>query len=123
MGKKINSVQDLQTVRDTARAQIDLRSGHKDIRITVHMGTCGIAAGARDILLAIMDELGGSAADNATVQPSGCVGLCDQEPMISIIDKAGSVFRYGKLNKSKVRQIIQEHVIRGNPVMEYLLNR
>lgn len=125
MGKRINSLQDLQAVRDKARAQIDLRSGQKDIRITVHMGTCGIAAGARDVLVAIMDQLGEGSAEkaveNVSVQQSGCVGLCDQEPMISISDKAGGIFRYGKLNKSKIRQIIQQHVIRGNPVTEYLL--
>ena len=122
MAKKIRSVEDLQAVRKQAQAQVDLRSGQKDMRITVHMGTCGIAAGGRDVLVAILDCLGEAGAEKATVQQAGCAGLCDQEPMISISDKAGGVFRYGRLDKNKVRQIIDQHVVRGQPVREYLLN-
>jgi NADP-reducing hydrogenase subunit HndB len=121
--KRINSVGDLQALRVQAQSQIDLRGGAKDIRITVHMGTCGIAAGARDILMAIMQEISAAAADNVSIQQTGCAGLCDQEPMISLADKAGGVFRYGRLDKAKVRQIVQQHVLRGNPVNEYLLKQ
>ena len=122
MAKKIRSIEDLQAIRKQAQAQVDLRSGQKDMRITVHMGTCGIAAGGRDVLVAILDCLGEAGAEKATVQQAGCAGLCDQEPMISISDKAGGVFRYGRLDKNKVRQIIDQHVVRGQPVREYLLN-
>jgi NADP-reducing hydrogenase subunit HndB len=122
MAKKIKSLEDLQAVRRQAQAQVDLRTGRKDLRITVHMGTCGIAAGGRDVLLAILDGLGDAGAEKATVQQAGCAGLCDQEPMISITDKAGGVFRYGRLDKNKVRQIIDQHVVRGQPVREYLLD-
>ena len=122
MAKKIRSVEDLQAVRKAAQAQVDLRTGQKDMRITVHMGTCGIAAGGRDVLLAILECLGDAGAEKATVQQAGCAGLCDQEPMISITDKSGGVFRYGRLDKNKVRQIIDQHVVRGQPVRDYLLD-
>jgi len=122
MAKKIRSVEDLKAVRRQAQAQVDLRTGAKDMRITVHMGTCGIAAGGRDVLMAIIEGLGDAGAEKVTVQQAGCAGLCDQEPMISVSDKAGGVFRYGRLDKNKVRQIIDQHVFRGQPVREYLLD-
>ena len=119
---KIRNLKDLEAVRAKAQAQVDLRAGQKDLRITVHMGTCGIAAGGRDVLAALLEGLGDAGAEKASVQQAGCAGLCDQEPMISITDVAGSVFRYGRLDRNKVRQIIDQHVVRGQPVREFLLD-
>lgn len=118
---KITSPADLAAVRERALAEIDLRTGPKEMRITVHMSTCGIAAGARDILQTLISALGAVEADNVSLQQSACMGLCDQEPMISLTDKDGNVYRYGRLNKHKVGQIVREHVVRGIPVGEYLL--
>ena len=121
MAKKITSPADLKALRDKAQAAVDLRNAAKDVRITVHMGTCGIAAGARDVLAAIMDELGAAGGASVALVQAGCAGLCDQEPMISLTDKAGAVFRYGRLDKNRARQIVREHVVRGMPVTEYLI--
>jgi NADP-reducing hydrogenase subunit HndB len=120
MTKKITSPQDLKDLKAKALADIDLRTGPKDMRLTVHMGTCGIAAGARDVLLTLVAELRDASANNVTLQQTGCAGLCDQEPMLSLTDKSGSVYRYGKLDKKKVRRIVAEHVLRGVVVEEYL---
>jgi (2Fe-2S) ferredoxin len=120
MTQRITSPKDLKKLQETARREIDLRGGQKDIRITVHMGTCGIAAGARDVLTALLNELG-PAADKVTVTQSGCAGLCDQEPMLTLTDKAGGSFRYGRLDKNKVGEIVREHVVRGQPVLEYMI--
>ncbi|MEW6197654.1 MAG: (2Fe-2S) ferredoxin domain-containing protein [Planctomycetota bacterium] len=121
MAKRISSPQELKALQEQARRDIDLRSGDKDLRLTVHMGTCGIAAGARDILAAVMSALGAAGADNVSVQQTGCAGLCDQEPMLTLTDKAGGTFRYGRLDKHKVGEIVREHVLRGQPVVEYLV--
>ena len=121
MTKKINSPQDLQKVRDRARADIDLRTGGKDMRLTVHMGTCGIAAGARDIMTALMAELSGDSAAGVSIHQSGCAGLCDKEPMMTLQDASGRLFRYGGMNRAKVRRIVREHVLQGRPVQEYLI--
>lgn len=123
MTTKITCPQDLLALKEKAKADIDLRTGQKDMRITVHMGTCGIAAGARDILTALMDELAGSNIETVTLQQSGCVGLCDKEPMMTLEDKEGKTFRYGKLDRNKIRQIVNEHVLRGHPVAEFLLKQ
>jgi (2Fe-2S) ferredoxin len=121
MTQKITSPEELKKLRDRARAEIDLRSGPKEIQIIVHMGTCGIAAGARDLLRTLSAELSQASIDNVTLRQSGCAGLCDQEPMITLSDKTGRVFRYGKLNKKKIHEIVQDHVLDGNPVMDYII--
>ncbi len=121
MAKRIANPSELNALRARAAADIDLRTGGKDLRITVHMGTCGIAAGARDVLTALMAELSQAGVATVTLQQAGCAGLCDQEPMISLADKAGGLFRYGKLDKGKVRRIVQEHVVHGRPVQDCLL--
>lgn len=123
MSKKITSPQDLIALRDKAKAEIDLRSGPKEIQITVHMGTCGIAAGARDVMAALMEELGAAELCNVTLRQAGCAGLCDREPMFTLVDKTGQEFRYAKLDKKKVHRIISEHVVDGNPVLDYLVTR
>jgi NADP-reducing hydrogenase subunit HndB len=121
MAKRIGTPADLAALQEKAQSAMDLRSGDKDLRITVHMGTCGIAAGARDVLMALVNELGQPGADHVTLTQTGCAGLCDQEPMVTLNDKAGGSFRYGKLNKAKVGVIVREHVLRGQPVLEYMI--
>ncbi len=121
MAKRIASPADLKALRERAQSDIDLRTGQKDMRITVHMGTCGIAAGARDVLGALMSELSENQVEQVSVTQTGCAGLCDQEPMLTVTDKAGGTFRYGRLNKAKVGVIVREHVLRGQPVLEYVI--
>jgi NADP-reducing hydrogenase subunit HndB len=121
MEKKIKNVADLNALREKAKSDIDLRTGEKDMRIVVHMGTCGIAAGARDILSELMDELRHSHIESVTVRLSGCVGLCDQEPMLTLTDKSGSEFRYGSLSKTRVREIVHKHVLESQPILEYMV--
>ena len=121
MTQKITSPEELKKLRDRTRAEIDLREGPKEIQITVHMGTCGIAAGARDILKALSAELNQAAINNVTLRRSGCIGLCDQEPMMTLTDKTRKTFRYVKLDKKKIQKIVREHVAGGNPVIDYLI--
>ena len=122
MTRKIQSAADLKALREKAVSQIDLRAGAKDLRVTVHMGTCGIAAGARDVLMELMKELSGASGASVSIQQAGCAGLCDQEPMLTVTDKKGGTYRYGRLTRDKVRKIVAQHVLRGLPVTEYILN-
>jgi len=121
MAKRIGSPQDLRDLRDSARAETNLRGGPKDIQITVHMGTCGIAAGARDILAQLAEELHRASIEHVALKRSGCLGLCDQEPMLTLTDNTGMEFLYGKLNKKRVHEIVREHVLSGNPVTDYTI--
>lgn len=121
MTQRISSPADLKALREKAKSDIDLRSGPKAVRITVHMGTCGIAAGARDVLAHLMNALSAVSAENVSVQRTGCAGLCDQEPMLTLTDPAGGAFRYGRLDKQKIGQIVRDHVLGGQPVVELLM--
>ena len=121
MSEKISSPQDLLKLRDSARAQVDLRGGPKEAQVVVHMGTCGIAAGARDIVAELVSELDSEGVQTVTVRQSGCIGLCEQEPMFTYTDKAGHNYLYVKLTKPKVREIVERHLRSGEPVEQYIL--
>jgi len=123
MSKKITSVEELKNLRDRVRTEIELREGPKAIQITVHMGTCGIAAGARDILNQLAAAISEEGVDTVTLRQSGCLGLCDQEPMLTLVDASGNEYRYVRLDREKARGIVREHVVNGNPLTEYLIEK
>ncbi len=122
MANRIADPSALKALRQKVQNEVDLRSGPKEMQVVVHMGTCGIAAGARDILASLVAELGKAKIDKVSVRQSGCAGLCDQEPMLTLTDKSGKEYRYGKLDKNKVQEILQGHILGGNPVIKLLIN-
>jgi len=121
MGKEIKSRKDLEAMRDKAKAEVDLRAGPKEMEITVYMGTCGIAAGGREVLSELADELSRVSQENVSLRKAGCLGLCDQEPMMAVREQSGARFLYGKLNKQKVREIVREHILGGHPVKDHIV--
>jgi (2Fe-2S) ferredoxin len=118
----LKSAKDLEALRERARKELELRGTPKEVQITVHMGTCGIAAGARDVLSRLAEELTESGVENVTLRQSGCLGLCDQEPLVTLKDAGGTEFRYGRLDGAKAAEIVREHVVAGHPVQDYLIN-
>jgi NADP-reducing hydrogenase subunit HndB len=98
-----------------------LREGGFRVKITVHMGTCGIAAGARPIMNTVMEELAKSKLKDVAITTSGCAGLCSKEPMATIELAGGPPVKYIALTEDKMRKIFAEHVVAGNPVKEYAL--
>jgi len=122
MAERIKSPSDLKALAEKAKTETDLRAAGKDMRITVHMGTCGIAAGARDVLSEFVSELAKQRITTVSLRQSGCAGLCDQEPMVTLTDKNGADYRYGKLNRARVREIVEGHLVGGNPVTRYIVN-
>jgi NADP-reducing hydrogenase subunit HndB len=121
MSEKITSPQDLLKLRDQARGQVELRGGRKETQVIVHMGTCGIAAGARDVVTELVSALDAKSVQTVTVRQSGCIGLCDQEPMLTYTDKAGRNFLYVNLTREKVREFVMRHIIDGKPVEKYIM--
>ena len=98
-----------------------LREGGFRAKITVHMGTCGIAAGARPIMNTIMEELAKSSLKDVAITTSGCAGLCSQEPMATVEIAGEPPVKYISLTDEKMRKIFAEHVVGGKPVQEYAL--
>ena len=115
------SIADLQNVRDKNKATFTLRKGDYKAKIVVHMGTCGIAAGARNVMTALMNEIAFAGREDIVMKTSGCGGLCAREPMavIEILDQRPVI--YGDLNEEKITEIFREHVTGGNPVEKYAL--
>lgn len=113
--------EDLEKISDRMRRVTLLREGAGRAKITVHMGTCGIAAGARKImsaLLAIIDE---KDVRDIIVTTSGCAGLCSKEPMATVELKGEAPVKYVDLTEEKIRKIFAEHVLGGKIVAEYAL--
>ncbi len=115
MADRITSPDQLKALAEKAKADIDLRDGRKETQVTVHMGTCGIAAGAREIVAAFMTELTATGVTSASLHQTGCAGLCEEEPMATITQADGTLYRYGLLDKAKVHTIVVEHTSSAAP--------
>ena len=120
MGKIL--IEDLAKIQEASRYKVALREGTGRVRINVHMGTCGIAAGARGILTAVMNEIESRNLHDVIVTNSGCAGLCSQEPMmtVEVVGEPAPV-KYVHMTPAKVQKIIEGHVLKGQAVREFAL--
>lgn len=112
---------DLERIRERMARTMSLRDGDARVKITVHMGTCGIAAGARKImstLLALVEE---KESKDIILTTSGCAGLCSREPMMTVELKGEAPIKYVDLDQEKTNTIFSEHVLSGAVVEEYAL--
>ena len=116
------TIDDLAKIREKTRRQTTLRQGAGRVKMTVHMGTCGIAAGARDIMTAVLKEVETRGLHDVIVTNSGCAGLCSQEPMLTVeaVDEPAPV-KYVLITPEKVKKIIDSHVLQGNVVKDFAL--
>jgi NADP-reducing hydrogenase subunit HndB len=121
--KKVRNIKDLLALKAQFKKDMDLRAKAGDISITVHMGTCGIGAGARDVLKDLSDALERAAVENVVLKQSGCLGYCEKEPMLTYQDRTGQLFYYGPLNRDAVQRIVREHVLADRPVREIIIQK
>ncbi|HOT22872.1 MAG TPA: (2Fe-2S) ferredoxin domain-containing protein [Thermoleophilia bacterium] len=121
MAAKITSPDQLKALAEAAKAGLNVRQGRKETQVTVHMGTCGIAAGARGVLASFMAEMGEAGVSDVSLHQTGCAGLCEEEPMATVTHADGTMYRYGLLDEAKVREIVQKHLLGGEPVTAYLI--
>jgi NADP-reducing hydrogenase subunit HndB len=119
--KKKLSIQDLAKIREKTKSLMTIREGQGRARVTVHMGTCGIAAGAREIMDTLLDEIAKSKAQDIIVTTSGCAGLCNQEPMATVELKDQPPVKYGDLTAEKMRKIFVQHILGGQMVADLVL--
>ena len=101
---------------------VNLRDGTHRVKITVHMGTCGIAAGARTIMNQLIEKIEQTGATDIMVTSSGCAGLCNHEPMITVEVKESAPVKYANLDAEKTAKIYDDHIIKGQPVAEFALS-
>jgi NADP-reducing hydrogenase subunit HndB len=113
--------EDLERIKAQMARTMNLREGDARAKITVHMGTCGIAAGARTIMNKLMDLVEDREGGDIVLTASGCAGLCSREPMMTVELKGEAPIKYVDLDEAKTERIFQEHVLAGELVQELAL--
>ena len=117
------TIDDLKKIKDRVEKEDQFRAGTKRVKVTVHMGTCGIASGAKEILDTFIDEIGESNVDDVLVTTSGCIGICSREPLATIEEQGKEPIVYEYLTQNKARQIFKRHVLNGEIQNEFVLAR
>ena len=118
----MKSLAELAAIRARMMDQVNLRKDDNvDTRIVVGMATCGIAAGARPVMLKFVEEAQKRNLQNVTVSQTGCIGMCRLEPMLDVIMPGKEKVTYVKVTPDMVSRIVAEHIVNGRPVQEYTI--
>ena len=118
----MKSLAELEAIRQKTLENIAMRKEvHDSARVVVGMATCGIAAGARPVMLAFVEEINKRKLDHVTVSQTGCVGMCRLEPMVDVYMAGQEKATYVKLTPDMVPRIVAEHIVNGRPVLEYTI--
>jgi NADP-reducing hydrogenase subunit HndB len=118
----LKSIEDLQRIKEETLTEIQLRDSAGKPKVTIGMGTCGIAAGARETMLSIIDELKRRQKFDVTVSETGCVGLCVKEPIVEIEVPGMPKVVYGNVDKNKARLLVASHIVNHEPVEDLVIN-
>lgn len=115
----MKTIEDLQKIREDMQSKINLRKeGGDNIRVVVGMATCGIAAGARPVLEALVNEVGRRQLKDVIVTQTGCIGVCRLEPIVEVFEQGKEKVTYVKVDAEKARHIVSEHLVNGRVVEE-----
>jgi NADP-reducing hydrogenase subunit HndB len=117
---KIN-IEDLKKIKDKVLADTSLREGHRRVKVTVHMGTCGIASGAREVLDSLMREIEEAGVSDIAVTTSGCMGLCSREPLVTVEILDREPIKYEYMDSIKMRQVFKRHILEGEIQTPFVL--
>ena len=116
----MKSLAELNAIRDKAKATMNVREDNADtVRILVGMATCGIAAGAKPVLTALVDEIARRNLSHVTVAQTGCIGMCQYEPIVEVLEPGKEKVTYVNMTAEKATKVVVEHIVNGNPVAEY----
>lgn len=117
----MKSLAELQAIKDKMQAKVALRDGSSEKRVVVGMATCGIAAGARPVLNAFVEQVNAAGLAGAvTVTQTGCCGLCQYEPIVDVYEAGKEKVTYVKMDADKAKRVVEEHLKGGKPVVEYM---
>lgn len=115
------TIEDLKKIKEKTAKETSLRDGSANIKITVHMGTCGIAAGARDVMNALMEEMAEVDRHDIRVVASGCMGMCSSEPNVTVEVEGSEPIVYQLMDSNKMRQVFKRHVLLGEVQTDFAL--
>lgn len=117
----MKSLAELQAIRDKSKLDAEVRKDKDGYRVVVGMATCGIAAGARPVMTALMDEVADKNLLNVTVAQTGCIGMCRFEPIVEIFDPKGEKTTYVLMDAPKMVKVVNSHLVQGVPINEYTI--
>ena len=118
----MKSLAELQAIRDKMKSKVILREGSGEIRVVVGMATCGIAAGARPVLNAFVEAVNAeNLSDKVTVTQTGCIGICQYEPVVEIFEDGKDKVTYVKMTAEKAAEVVEKHLKGGTPVDQYTI--
>lgn len=117
----MKSLAELAKMREEALKSVDIRTEEKAVRIVVGMATCGIAAGARPVLTSLVEEVKTRNLKDVIVAQTGCIGVCELEPVVEIYKNGEEKVTYVKMTAEKMKKVVAEHVVNGQIVNEYLI--
>ena len=117
----MKSLEELLAIKEKAQAQLAARDaeGNDGIRVVVGMATCGIAAGARPVLKSLVDEVAKRNVQHVSVTQTGCIGMCQYEPIVEIFEPGKEKVTYVQMTAEKAQKVVAEHLVNGKPVVEY----
>ena len=118
----MKSLAELQAIKEKMKDKVVLREGSNDIRVVGGMATCGIAAGARPVLNTLVEEVNnGGLAEKVTVSQTGCIGICQYEPVVEVFESGKEKVTYVKMTPEKAKRVVSEHLKGGKVIGEYTL--
>lgn len=119
----MKSLAELAAIKEKMQNKVVMREGSNDLRVVVGMATCGIAAGARPVLNAFVEAVNAeNLADKVTVTQTGCIGICQYEPVVEIFEAGKDKVTYVKMDAEKAKEVVEKHLKGGQPISEYTYN-
>ena len=117
----MKSLAELEAIRQKVSAGVNMRKDESAVRIVVGMATCGIAAGARPVMNAFVEEIGKRNLEHVSVVQTGCIGMCRLEPIVEVLVPGEEKVTYIKMTPEKALKVVSEHIVNGRPVKEYIV--
>lgn len=117
----MKSLEELRKLRKESLDQVDMRRSGKGTRIVVGMATCGISAGARPVMMSLVEEVKRRSLQEVTVTQTGCIGACRLEPMFEVYKEGEEKVTYVHMDPEKAKKVINEHIVNGKVVQEYTI--
>ena len=118
----MKTLAELQAIRDKMKNKVVMREGVDGIRVVVGMATCGIASGARPVLTALSDAVQTKGLTNISVIQTGCIGLCQYEPIVEVLEPGKEKVTYVKMNPEKALEVLEKHLIGGQVISNYTIS-
>ena len=115
------TIADLKKIKEKVHKEMSLRDGDRRVKVTVHMGTCGIASGAKEVMDTLLQEIETAGANDVIVTTSGCMGLCSREPLVTVEVLNQDPIKYEYMNPNKMRQVFKRHILEGEIQTPFVL--